>query len=167
MRQIIFTSQLLLRISKRGIKASKGRKRSLIRFIIGIIIFLWFSGMIDEGSTKFGKNIELACDDVVFDASYSDPIIYITNDGNVPIYDFQIKFSSFGSHETKNLREESDTWEDLGNYGLTQGKSFSGTLDKRGANKITLIPILRGKTDSGEEKDYVCDENQFGYDISI
>ena len=39
--------------------------------IIGIIIFLWFRGMVGETVTKFGKNIELACEDVVFDASYS------------------------------------------------------------------------------------------------
>ena len=132
--------------------------------IIGIIIFLWFRGMVGETVTKFGKNIELACEDVVFDASYSGETLFITNDGAVPIYDMNVKIEGAGSHDTEKLSGISSSWGE----GLAQGGVFeSDVAEAQGATSITLIPILLGNTDGGENKEFVCDEGQFGIEINL
>ena len=59
--------------------------------VIILIIFLWFRGMVEEGVTKFGKNVQLVCGDVNFDASYSSGTLNIVNNGNVPIYNANLK----------------------------------------------------------------------------
>src|SRR3989344_4073857 len=57
--------------------------------IIALIVFQWMKGFTKEAITKFdGTNIELVCNDVQFEASYSNGNLVISNIGNVPIYDF-------------------------------------------------------------------------------
>jgi len=131
--------------------------------VIGLIIFLWFSTFIEEEGTKFGKSIKLACEEVSFDASYSGGKLFIKNVGNVPIFEMKIKISSAGSHETKDLKDLSSGWPELG---LNQGKSFEGSVTLgTGADKITLIPVLAGSSDKGKTT-FVCEE-QYGYEITI
>ncbi len=128
--------------------------------VIGIIIFLWFKGMTQESITKFGgTNIDLVCGDIAFDASYSSGTLYITNDGNVPIYGMKLKLSYDRGYDTLNLD---------GFQGLNQGGAFSGDIssDVGSATSITLIPVLLGTSDSGQ-KTYVCDEKQYGYEIDV
>ena len=136
--------------------------------IIGIIIFLWFRGMVGETVTKFGKNIELACEDVVFDASYSTStgILFITNNGVVPIYDMNVKIEGTGNHETKKLSEMNVGW--IKEKGI-QGEVFSGDISSAvgTSTKLTLIPILLGSTDAGENKEFVCDEGQYGIEVNL
>ncbi len=127
--------------------------------IIGLVIFLWFRGVMVDYGEKFGKNIELVCADVDFDASYSEGVLYISNLGNVPIFGMQIKILKEGSHETK----------DLSNFNsLNQGGTFSGEIsgDVSNANEIILIPILIGSSKKGE-KTFMCNEKQYGYEIII
>src|SRR3989344_782855 len=54
--------------------------------IIGLIIFLWIKGLVIEGCEKFDKACELNCEDVMFDADYSNGILAVSNTGNVPIF---------------------------------------------------------------------------------
>jgi len=135
-----------------------------IVIMIGVIIFLWFKNMQQETITKFGDtNIELICDEIDFDTSYSEGNLYISNKGNVPIYNINIKMISDGSYETDSLREMSDDWP---NEGLNQGATFSGIINlESGVTKIKLIPILLGSSTKGE-KIFICDENQ-GYEIEF
>lgn len=139
--------------------------------IIGIIIFLWFRGMVGETVTKFGKNIELACEDVVFDASYSKEIgteektLYISNNGVVPIYDMNVKIEGAGSHETKKLSVISSWTEEKGIQGGVFSEDISSAVGT--STKLTLTPILLGSTDSGENKEFVCDEGQYGIEVSL
>lgn len=125
--------------------------------VIGVIIFLWFKGMTEEVITKFEKNIELVCDDVVFDASYYDGMLSISNDGNVPIYGMKIKTYGEKSYNTVNL----DSFQ-----GLNQGGTFSGDISSEvgSSNNIVLIPILLGTSDEGK-KIFVCDKH--GYELLI
>ena len=127
--------------------------------VIGLIIFLWFSGIMGEAVLKFDKNIKLVCDDVKFDASYSEGDLYISNVGNVPIYNMKAKISEDGSHTTEDL----DGWPGTG---LNAGGAFEGFITED-ADKIVLIPVLLGKTSKGEEKSYVCNERQHGYEIVL
>lgn len=139
--------------------------------IIAVIIFLWFRGMVGETVTKFGKNIELACEEVVFDASYSASTLttgtlYVTNNGVVPIYDLNVKIEGAGSHETKKLSAIPTVpiWEP---GELIQGDSFTGSLTiPSGTKNIILIPILLGSTDAGENKEFVCNED-YGVPINL
>jgi FlaG/FlaF family flagellin (archaellin) len=137
----------------------------LVIVIIGVI-FLWFSGMVEEGVTKFGKNIQLVCDDVNFDASYSSGSLNIVNNGNIPLYDLNLKISSAGSYTTKSIKGNAgSSWP---TNGLNQGGTASiniGSLVPAGTDTITVLPILIGTSSSGK-KTYVC-EGQYGKSISI
>ncbi|MFH1503616.1 MAG: archaellin/type IV pilin N-terminal domain-containing protein [Candidatus Diapherotrites archaeon] len=134
-----------------------------ITIVIALIVFLWIRGMTQEAVTKFGgKNIQLVCDEISFEASYSEDTLYISNPGNVPIFGMNVKIIGDGSYSTEDLREESNSWPETG---LNQGGVFSDILIFNG-NQIVLIPVLIGESNSGR-KTYVCDENQYGYSIII
>jgi flagellin-like protein len=133
--------------------------------VIALIVFLWVKGMTQEAITKFGdKNIQLVCGEVSFEASYTqDTGLYITNPGNVPIFGMNVKVVGDGSHSTLDLREKSANWPKTG---LNQGGTFSDDSLTFSGNQIVLIPVLIGESASGR-KTYVCDENQYGYQINI
>ncbi|MFH1787516.1 MAG: archaellin/type IV pilin N-terminal domain-containing protein [archaeon] len=129
--------------------------------VIGIIIFMWFRGMNEEVITKFGgENIELVCEDVSFRANYNEGMLYIVNEGNVPIYGMKLKISSkaYGY----------DTFELEGFNGLSQGETFTSdiTLKIVNAETLAVIPVLLGSSRDGQ-KSFTCDEKQYGYEIDL
>ncbi|MEK6817223.1 MAG: archaellin/type IV pilin N-terminal domain-containing protein [Nanoarchaeota archaeon] len=130
--------------------------------IIALIVFQWMKGFTKEAVTKFdGTNIELVCGDVQFDASYSAETLTISNLGNVPIYNFDIKAEYDGGHDTLDLKANNDF------EGLSQGGVFSGSVSfQNDPTKITLIPILLGINKKGEQKTQACDEKD-GKEIFI
>ena len=137
---------------------------ALVIVIVGVI-FLWFRGMVEEGVTKFGKNIQLVCDDVSFDASYSSGTLNIVNNGNVPLYNLNLQIATAGSYSTKSITDLSagSSWP---KNGLNQGGTFSGNIqsDVGSADTITVLPVLIGTSSSGK-KTYVC-EGQYGKSLS-
>ncbi len=123
-----------------------------IVIVIGLIVFLWFRGISEEAITKFdGTNVKLVCEDVSFDASYTGGYVFISNTGNVPIFQIKAQRSSAGSHSTEMVGLDGN-WSELG---LNQGGTYSGELAQ--ADTILLIPVLLGRTESGE-RTYTCDE---------
>jgi flagellin-like protein len=133
--------------------------------VISVIIFVWFNQIVEESITKFGgMNIELVCEEISFDATYSYGSLSIVNTGDVPIFGMKIKIVGEGSHETQSLSEISD-WPELG---LNQGGSFSGEIGSEigNAESIVLIPVLIGSSERGE-KTFVCDEKNYGHEIFI
>lgn len=133
-----------------------------IVIVIALIIFMWFRGIQEEAITKFdGKNVKLVCQEVSFDADYSDGAIYIMNTGNVPIYKMKAQIYSIGTHSTETIESN---WPAAG---LNQGGVFSGTITGGAVieegSRIVLVPVLIGETDSGE-KAYTCDD-RYGYEI--
>jgi len=133
-----------------------------IVIVIGLIIFLWFKGMIGESVTKFDENIELVCEDVLFEASYEGGELTLSNIGNVPIYDIKVKKFSAGNHDTESLREEITSWP---GGGLGQGGLFSTKKDYSSSTKILLIPVLIGSSEKGE-KSFTCND-RYGKEIEI
>ena len=126
--------------------------------VIGVIIFLWFQGMTEEAVTKFGgKNVKLVCEDIKFEASYSSGNIYISNTGNVPIYEIKAKVYNSGSYSTNILKTN---WPSTG---LSPGDSYSGPISA--GEKIVLIPVLIGESESGR-KAYSCEEKD-GIEIKV
>lgn len=140
----------------------------LIALTIAItaVVFLWFRGMVEEGVTKFGKNIKLVCDDVEFDASYSSGTLSIVNNGNVPIFRVNVKTSQDGTYQTKDIKDftSGSSWPDTG---LAQGGTFSGNIASEigSAKGISVLPVLIGASSKGK-KTFVC-EGQYGKEITI
>ena len=132
--------------------------------VIGLIIFLWFREITQESITKFeGTNIELVCNDVKFDTSYSGGLLSVSNLGNVPIFGMKAKITGEGGYETKDLNDLSSDWPELG---LNQGGTFSDSITFTGdTNKVLLIPVLIGSSEKGE-KTFMCGERH-GYEIVI
>ena len=139
-----------------------------IVIVLVVVIFLWLRGTIKDAITKGGENVELVCDKVKIRASYSDPKIEIVNDGDIPIYDFNIKFVRVGESNTKDVKELLPSlWP---TKGLLKGASFSGDISSEvnvlpKATKLLVTPVLRGTSSDGE-KVYDCGEN-FGYEVPI
>ena len=135
---------------------------------IALIVFLWVKGMTQEAIAKFGnQNIQLVCNQVSFQASYTPATgLYITNPGSVPIFGIDVKAVGDGSHSTIDLRKNAN-WPTVGlnQGGVFSDQAFSGELTA-GTTEIVLIPVLIGESDSGR-KTYVCDENQYGYQITV
>lgn len=132
--------------------------------IIALIVFLWFRTVIGDYGEKFGKNIELVCDEVVLGASYSDStgMLYVTNDGDIPVFKLNLKIESAGGYETTELNEIVPDWPEKG---LKQGGVYSGDISSVGTpNEIILMPVLIGISDKGDKKTYACGE-QYGYVI--
>lgn len=141
----------------------------VIVVIIALIVFFWIKGMTQEAITKFdNRNIELVCEDVDFEASYTPTTgLYITNFGNVPIFGMDVKIIGEGSHTTEDLTSYPD-WPDVG---LKQGSIFADPtfLDEpkyADAEEFILIPVLIGESESGR-KTYACNENQYGVRLSV
>jgi flagellin-like protein len=136
---------------------------------IALIVFLWFRGMVGETITKFeGTNIQLVCADVQFDVSLSGNSVYLSNLGNVPIYNMKVKMSGQGSYETSEIKDLLSSEEDKTAWGngLNQGGVFSGNLNlPEGTESITLIPVLIGNSDKGK-RTYTC-EDQYGYEVLV
>jgi hypothetical protein len=132
--------------------------------VLGLIIFLWFRGFTQEAVTKFDTNVELVCNDVAFDASYSAPILSLINTGNVPIYRIKLKSSGLGSYSTRELSVVEDNWQDTG---LNQGNAYSQDVNLDATiDEIVIIPVLMGNSRAGQ-KSFTCDEAQHGYSITI
>ena len=136
--------------------------------VIGLIIFLWFRGLTKEAVTKFEENVELVCEDVNFISDYSETLgtLSLSNTGNVPIYSFRIKVFRIGEHETFSLENIDSSWPGTG---LKQGGTFSSqdlSDDIYGAEKIIVIPVLLGTSQTGGEKIHVCDE-AYGYEMQF
>ena len=135
--------------------------------IIGVIFLLYFKSFREETVTKFEKNIKLVCEEVRFSASYDETAgtLSVTNDGNVPIFNIEIKRVYSGGYESKGLSGLVSNWPSVG---LNQGDGFSESISSyvaSGTEKIILIPVLIGNSEKGK-KSFMCDE-QYGYEINV
>ena len=131
---------------------------------IAIIIIIWSRGITGEVITIQGQSIILTCNDVIFDFSYSSGTLFITNDGNVPIYGMTLVIYSDKDSTAQNIRDLSANWPE---NGLEQGGAFSDSITfDAGVTKVDLIPILKGETDKGKEKEYICEYNGYTFEIN-
>jgi len=134
--------------------------------VIALIIFLWLRGVVGDYGVKFGKNIELVCEDVELYVSYSEGILYVTNDGNIPVFELNLKIESAGGYERIELNEIPNLDTPWPKEGLKQGGVYSGyiSLYVGTAEEIILMPVLIGLSDKGSRKTHACGE-QYGYVI--
>ncbi len=126
---------------------------------MGAVIFSWSKGITGEAVTISGQNIVLVCNDILFEYSYDSQILYIINTGNIDIYEMSLVLEKEESSEVVNLKELTNKWPETG---LSLGGIFYDTIVfEDEIQKIQLVPILLGKTESGKFKEHVC-ENQRG-----
>ena len=152
------------RVKKKGISPVIATTLLIaIVVIIGLIIFLWFKNVVGDYGEKFGQNIEMVCEDVVLDASYFEGTLYVTNDGNVPVFKLNLKIEESGGYSTKELNELVSDWPTAG---LLQGGAYSGDIGSLigTPNQIVIMPVLIGVSNKGGRKSYACDE-KYGYTI--
>ena len=57
--------------------------------ILGVIIFSWITGITGKVIMLEGENIALSCKNVGFRTSYSSGILYVSNMGNIQIYEIK------------------------------------------------------------------------------
>ena len=135
--------------------------------VMALIVFMWFRGMIGNYNQKFGKNIELNCDDILFEAEYDDTtgeISILNLGGMVPIYEIELKIIKTAGYETKNLKDIAD-WPTVG---LNLGGAFSGDISSvitSEVTKIIVIPVLLGEVEN-EEETFTCDE-KYGIHLPV
>jgi len=133
--------------------------------VLAIIVFLWVRGFIEEPITKGNQNIKILCENVLFEAAYSESseILSINNVGNIAIYSFKLKVEKDRAENIVDISEISTY--DWPEFGLNIGGGISGEISSvsSGAQAITLIPVLIGTT-GDEKKTYTC-EDQYGKKI--
>lgn len=127
-----------------------------IVIVIALIIFLWFRGLAQDTIIKFDKNVELVCSEIQFNAQYDGNVLFISNDGNIPLYGFDVQVYDGDDYETERVDYGEDNNFGIDENGLTQGMTYSSS-DFSEKERIVLIPILRGSTDTGKEI-HVCEE---------
>jgi len=140
-----------------------------LTIVITSVVFLWFRGMVEEGVTKFEKNIKLVCDDVSFEADYLSGTLSIVNNGNVPLFRVNLKISKDGSYQTKEITalNGGESWPSTG---LSTGTTFSGNIGNdpaiKNAQSAIVSPVLIGTSSKEGKKTFVC-EGQYGKEISL
>jgi flagellin-like protein len=136
-----------------------------LTIVIIAVIFLWFKGMVQEGVTKFGKNIQLVCNDVLFEATYESGTLNLVNTGNIPLYSVDVKISDSGGYQTRSIKDFSSSgWP---SEGLKQGSAFSGNIGSQMTNptELEIFPVLIGTSTSGK-KTFTCG-GQYGQTITL
>jgi flagellin-like protein len=137
-----------------------------LTIVIIAIIFLWFRGMVSEGVTKFGKNIQLVCGDVAFEASYDSGTLSVVNSGNIPLYSLDIKMAGNGGYQTKNIKDftAASSWPSTG---LKQGSAFSANIgsEMNSPTELQIFPVLIGTSTSGK-KTFTCG-GQYGQKLTL
>lgn len=128
----------------------------VITIALFLLVFMWIKGFQKEAILKFGVPVETSCFDVSFDARVSGNQIQIINTGNLPINRFQIDcITPSGTQKISSDQSQSV---------LLAGSNSILTISCDGT-KIRLIPFLLGKTESGTEKEYVCEKQSRIYSI--
>ncbi len=108
-----------------------------IALVAFIFILAWTRGFVKESIAKFNEPIENSCARATFTAEISDSnrMIYINNQGNIPIYGFNVELSSAGKTSTQFVRP-------------ADGNVYAGASDSieinTAGNSVSVTPVLLG-----------------------
>ncbi|RMD45282.1 hypothetical protein D6829_02700 [Candidatus Pacearchaeota archaeon] len=121
----------------------------LFVMILGVIIYLWAQGFLEEHLEKFGRPIDSLCSEIKFDAKKvagQKNQIEITNRGNIDIFKFSIKIEKDGDTKFEDFE-----------YSAPARGSARGDFGIIG-KKATIYPVIIGKSGS-KNKIYTCINN--------
>ena len=116
--------------------------------IIAIIIFIWAASWVGESLRKQNAPIDQKCREVSLDLYYDGSTLEITNNGNVPIYAFDLKLYDGGKVDVERIDDQ-----------LSAGSSLNYPVSER-YDKIQIIPNLLAEAESSK-KVYPCKDNSF------
>ncbi len=121
-----------------------------IVIILALIVFLWAKGFIQESIQKKGMSADQACDEINLQASYSSSSgdLEIINNGNIPMYGFEVNKEYSGGSETESFSNEP----------ITSGKTFNKHIGEE-YNRIEIFPKILGQGENSK-KVYTC-KNSF------
>jgi flagellin-like protein len=143
----------------------------MLAIILAVIILIWVRSFIGEQVTKdLGAGPEVIdsfCGELSFyiDASYDDSTLSISaqNNGNVPIYGFEVrKKGAFSVKKVADIVFDSET--------LLSGDTKDANVEVEDSkinkgDSLLVVPVLLGQAESGK-KYYTCD-GEFGEEIFI
>jgi flagellin-like protein len=123
-----------------------------IVIILAVIIFLWARGFIAEKAQKEGRAVEFSCSETNFDAGvFCDGVcnLEIVNNGNIPLYGFEIKEFGTGSVIVQEI---------ITQYTITIGDSAKRPLnvDFDDDESLLIVPIILGQTNDGVKIAHTC-----------
>jgi len=117
--------------------------------VVVAIIFTWTRGFIKESVQKKGIPAEQACGQVSLQKSCSDGILSITNIGNIPVYEFNVKKEINGN---TILQHSTDF--------IGIGDSLEFDMGGECPSSYKIIPAILGNS-KDEKKIYTCISNEF------
>ncbi len=130
----------------------------LIVIVLASIIFIWGATFIPEALTKFDRPIEEKCNEAKFAAEISGTgaaaKVAVISEGDVPIYRFGIKKEG----QAESTIKYSDPKNLLPGGSTVFSADLSGTSS---GDKVSIIPILLGKTQKGKVQEYPCEEGSW------
>jgi len=132
----------------------------LIVIVLATIILLWSRGLIKEAITKEivgeSKRVEQFCSEVGVESILNeDGSFGFSNNGNVPIYSVNVKLTSGGNSEIKEIDSAS---------GGSVNPGFATFIEDpdiqtyENYEEVKIIPVLLGKTKSGGIEPFECPE---------
>lgn len=127
------------------------------------LIFFWLRGFIPEQIEKFGQAADESCKLISFSADLSRPTstdfyLDVTNTGNIPINEFDIKKYGVGKSNVDRI-----------SAGLAMGESKTIQLSELtdDVSSITVIPVLLGTVKgTSNRKSFKCTED-LGKNIDV
>lgn len=153
------------------VKKIRGKKRAvspvvatvlliLLVVILAIIILLWSRGYLKERILKFDDPIETSCSKIDIKTFVNnDNSFGFTNNGNIPIYEVDVKISGSGSSKTIRVTDTTAVAQSqillYPDGDPSEGDPIIIGLDDK---RITIIPILLGKNNDGIAKPVTCSE---------
>ena len=140
-----------------------------IVIILTVIIFLWARAFVAEKAEKFGRAVELSCDEVNFEAGVffsssigceDDYTLDIVNRGDIPIYGFEVKdFTNPGTIKLSAIIEQ-------GTITIGKTATFCLTLaNVQSGDELLVVPKILGEIDTGKVA-HTCTDN-FGYLVGV
>ncbi len=126
--------------------------------ILAVIIFLWARSFEKEAIEKeiagVTKTADKFCLELNFKASVSNNQLFIVNNGNIPIYEINVKKISAGTSIIKEYNV------DLGASSISDPIELTdvGLGSDYSDYEVIIIPVLLGKS-GDKKKKYTCPES--------
>ncbi len=117
--------------------------------VVIAIIFVWSKSFIKESIQKKGLPAEQACSQINLQKSCSDGILSITNMGNIPVYQFDVKKNLEGRTVLQHSNDE-----------IGIGESIEVFLGSECPSNYKVIPAILGNAKDAR-KVYTCVNREF------
>jgi len=117
--------------------------------VLGILIFMWSKGFVEEVISKNNMPSHQVCYEIEFTAVRIGSNLIITNDGDIPIFQLEIKQKTGGDIMVKRYLENIPAGQ------TTQPISLDGNPDE-----VEVVPVFLGTNKDGERKAYTCENGK-------